>query len=426
VTASDSPDEVLKRKAMLLLRREQELLVMRRERERADAWLRLFHSLSVGARRDRDDVAADWAMWIIRDLHFQTAAVFAVDGRALVLVGGLSNEDLPARLELPERVLGELRARGGGVRNEGGDPNASWLASAVALDRMLWQIAARDGSEWLMVAGFAPDVSRFYERLTDSDRLYFELVGQHLAALMRNTELIAELERHLFELTAAQEQLVRGEQLQAVGRLAAAVSHEVNNPLTVVLANLDELRFALQGEGGSMEAIANDAFDAARRIAEMLARLRGFDVKRPEVIEAIDLSALLHECAREAGGAATVTAGRCAVVHLARHDLRTAIIDLLHALAAPERARRGPSQLVARLVHDAGRIAIELADPSLAVTEDDARRLFEPQLGVDADRKRVRFDLSLAIAHQLLHRNGARVTATAADGLVIRIVMPAE
>ena len=80
-------------------------------------------------------------------------------------------------------------------------------------------------------------------------------------------ERTAELERAMDDLRAAQSQLVMSEKMAAIGQLTAGVAHEINNPVAVILGNLDVLRDIL---GLAAEPVAPEI----RLIHEQVHRIR--------------------------------------------------------------------------------------------------------------------------------------------------------
>ncbi|RMG99505.1 MAG: response regulator [Deltaproteobacteria bacterium] len=73
---------------------------------------------------------------------------------------------------------------------------------------------------------------------------------------------------------------VQRDHLVAVGRLAASMTHELNNPLTWVMSNLQQARDDVARFGGEVEATVGDMLDDAlvgtRRMAAIIRDLRGF------------------------------------------------------------------------------------------------------------------------------------------------------
>ena len=66
------------------------------------------------------------------------------------------------------------------------------------------------------------------------------IVGQAATAL-ENVGLVRDLEASLRELKETQNRLVQGARLSAMGELAAAVAHQINNPLTTIVLDTELL-----------------------------------------------------------------------------------------------------------------------------------------------------------------------------------------
>ncbi|MBI3178367.1 MAG: sensor histidine kinase, partial [Deltaproteobacteria bacterium] len=62
-----------------------------------------------------------------------------------------------------------------------------------------------------------------------------------------------------------------------------------------------------------------------------------------------------------------------------------------------------------------GHPVVVLDDRELQLSPEARLRLFDPRVEVDQGRT-MRLDISLALAHQLLSRNGARVTVESDEG----------
>lgn len=189
--------ETLKAKATLLIQREREVYALRLERERIRAWLQAFHRLSSATRAEAGaGMCAEWTELMVSELHFQTAAAFRLDSAtgALSLLSGRSHAPMPEQLGLCEAGRRLLRDRREGVFNGSGDPDLAALARTLQLQCFLWLVFPEKGSsEVLLAAGVATGVVGRQAAVSDDDIGYFTMLGRHLAVLVSNSNLIADL-----------------------------------------------------------------------------------------------------------------------------------------------------------------------------------------------------------------------------------------
>jgi C4-dicarboxylate-specific signal transduction histidine kinase len=113
-------------------------------------------------------------------------------------------------------------------------------------------------------------------------RTFNEMAAQLKAERKQLTDRLAELERTTEELRQTQRQLIHGEKLASVGRLAAGVAHEIGNPLAAILGLLELLREGdlsptrsqeflarIAGETERINGIIRDLLDFARHDSEL-------------------------------------------------------------------------------------------------------------------------------------------------------------
>jgi signal transduction histidine kinase/DNA-binding response OmpR family regulator len=218
-------------------------------------------------------------------------------------------------------------------------------------------------------------------------------VGEQAALAVRNAQLHAALqsyaqnlesmvEKRTQELRAAQAQLVQTEKLAALGRLAAGIAHEVNNPLQPVLNCLE----------AAIEDVENDqpvdleslrvAESEVQRIKTIVSRL--LDFSRPNHEERVPVD--LHELIQE-------------VLTLTNRQLERMQVSVETHLSPVEPVAGSPTQLKQVLLNlvlnamesmpDGGLITIEtrsdergsailVADSGSGIDEETMAQIFEP------------------------------------------------
>jgi signal transduction histidine kinase/ActR/RegA family two-component response regulator len=252
-----------------------------------------------------------------------------------------------------------------------------------------------------------------------------------------SNELSQQVEDRTRELVETRDNLVRAERLAALGRLSASVGHEINNPLSYVIGNLEYVSKELaQGRAneGVQEAL-RDAASGAERIRrivhELRAFVRGSDRDRRELV---DLSEVLD---------ASVKLVWSELRHRARLEREIVTLPKLHAdpirltqvfvnvlmnavQAIPEeRAGRGDSVITVRTRQLSNHeLAVEIADTGVGIAEADRPRLFEPFFSTKPQDKGT--GLGLFVSLGIVSSLGGRIDLESREGrgTLVRVVLP--
>ena len=175
------------------------------------------------------------------------------------------------------------------------------------------------------------------------------------------------------------------EQFATLGRLAAGLAHEVNNPLTWVSGGLTELRDVLSGgDGRDPMIVLDEVRDGIDRVAGFVREIREIarrdDAGPREIIDPVDelfegaahVNARLEHATIEVDipddlGTVSVPPGR----------LRQVLISLLHNSADATATLESPNIVVAARA-DHAKLYVRVIDNGPGVPESIATRIFEP------------------------------------------------
>ncbi len=181
--------------------------------------------------------------------------------------------------------------------------------------------------------------------------------------------------------------------LNALGELAAGMAHELNQPLTAVLANTQAARRLLDDDPPELDtarAAMRQAADQARRAAEVVGRLRRV-IERPDrqaqvrpvaLQEAVRdaLHLLAPEFDKRDVAPSTGDAPHSPVVVLAEPVALEQIVHnlLMNALQALDDTPAGERRLRIVIEREAAHGVLLIEDNGRGIAPDDLPRLFEP------------------------------------------------
>ncbi|HJL15741.1 MAG TPA: ATP-binding protein [Sandaracinaceae bacterium LLY-WYZ-13_1] len=246
------------------------------------------------------------------------------------------------------------------------------------------------------------------------------------------TERTQELRRSYSELRVTQEELVRKEQLAAVGELSAVIAHEVRNPLAIIKNAASSLRRPALGaaDRGVLLGILDEEVDRlSRLVRDLLAYARPVEPQG----RAVRLAELLRDAVREALGhhrdpdAITlhVETRRCPPLHGDPDLLRQALTNVAdNAIQAmPEGGSLTVRTSEVRLDgHPA--VAVDFDDTGAGMDEDVRAKATDPFFTT----RPAGTGLGLAIVERVVKNHGGRVeiASSPSEGTHVRIVLPQE
>jgi PAS domain S-box-containing protein len=301
----------------------------------------------------------------------------------------------------------------------------------------------RDANGWIVGA------SKIARDITERKRAEAELL--HLAATLerRVAERTAELEHAKQRLQAEmaerqridtrlrelEAELFRGARLSAVGQMAAALAHELNQPLAAAANFLNAARRLLgSGNPAKIDTVPEVMREAAAEIlraGQIIRRARDFvrlgeTERQPESIVAIieESTALALIGVGTAGVQASFRFDPNAAEALVnRIEIQQVLVNLMrNAVDAMTESVHRKLEVSTRLLDDKT-IEIAIADSGPGLTEEVIRHLFEPFVSTKPDG----MGLGLSICRSIVQAYGGRLQhePNCAGGTIFRFTLPA-
>ena len=346
---------------------------------------------------------------------------------------------IPLAVTIGAMVIAPLRRVTGVARR---------IAAGEASARALLPTSRSDEVGALAVA-FDVMLDRLYRQEEDVRRLNAELEGR---VAMRTAELEVanrEIAHRLEELTRTQAQLVTADRRITIGRLAAGVAHEINNPLAYVDGNLaylgDELRAlraaVAEGPAGAGEALRSfdemaaaveDSRHGAARVRHIVRGLKTYaraegDATGP-VSPRAALDGALDMARHEVGRRAQLVTRLGPLPQVLGHEVRLSqvFLNLLvnAAQAIPEGAADANEVRVTAFTDGEGRAVVEVSDTGAGIPPEVRARLFEPFFTTKPQGEGT--GLGLSISRGLVEGSGGRIEVESAvgRGSTFRVVLP--
>jgi len=248
-----------------------------------------------------------------------------------------------------------------------------------------------------------------------------------LAAAVRRARLYIRAEDSARSIRKLQAQVVQNEKLASLGQIVAGVVHELNNPLTSIIAYSDYLKRKAQSRPESEDRA--DDLERLRRIGEAAARILNFsrdlvayarpaaDVPGTVKIQEIVEKALIF-CEHEFQGAKIRISrefdGRLPPVRGMAGQLTQVFVNLFTNAAHAMAAEGGELRIHMHADQAQHTLTIEVSDTGTGIDEDDMPQIFEPFFTTKTDGRGT--GLGLSIVRGILDTHGGTIHASSAPG----------
>jgi signal transduction histidine kinase len=260
------------------------------------------------------------------------------------------------------------------------------------------------------------------KRLTDEKRRLEHEIKRYAE------ELEMRVDERTAELIETHKRLVTQERIAALGRAAAQVAHEVKNPLAGMLLYSLHLKSKSSNFSESQTYLVDKIVDTIKHLNNRVEQILGF--ARPVNLTLLsgDLNEIVTDVLELLRPQLTAnkvevrlsTSQQPAYAMLDQSSMRGALMNLI--LNAIEAMREGGTLSVA-IDHTEQSLQLEIADTGLGISEEEAKKIFEPFYTT----KEQGLGLGMPYAKKIIEQHDGTISLSSrpGEGTTISIALPA-
>ncbi len=263
----------------------------------------------------------------------------------------------------------------------------------------------------------------FYTKVREEEGIAFDDGAGILPQISDPAEIahaFDQLRRTHLQLKSTQAQFIHAQKLEAVGKVAAGVAHEINNPLTGIMTMAEELVDALPEDTQShkdAKLILHEALRCRQIVRDLLDFSRQREAHRqltsiqPIVNKAIDLvkkqysfhgiSFILDFNAKKR------------LIKVDPTQIQQVILNLI-INARDSMDGCGDIAINTKDISEDDRLIVEVTDRGCGIDDASIDRIFDPFFSTKGDQGN---GLGLAAVQSIIEEHGASITVTSKVGL---------
>jgi two-component system NtrC family sensor kinase len=271
-------------------------------------------------------------------------------------------------------------------------------------------VAGGDFSQTLIITGSAEFVS------------LAEALNQ-MALRLKDT--VSSLELAITNLHDKQGQLVEAEKLASLGRIAAGVAHEINNPLAIINEKAGLMQDVLQISSDfehkkSLLAQLEGITGSVNRCRTITHRLLGFARRMDITIEPLNLNEAIRETIAFLNSDIYTKSARLdlnlaedlPVIRSDKIQLEQVFLNLIKN--AVDAINEGGEITVTTSRKDAGSVQVFISDNGPGIPKDKLKQIFEPFFTTKERGKGT--GLGLFVSHAILRKLGGKILVQSETG----------
>jgi PAS domain S-box-containing protein len=236
-------------------------------------------------------------------------------------------------------------------------------------------------------------------------------------------------------LQEARDRLAHVTRTQAMGGLAAAIAHEVNQPLTAIVTNGNFSLRLLQGANPNPEelrAAITEIVNDGTRASAVISRIRGLLVKGTPSRTELNINQIIqdviillrNELSRNRVSLRTDLASDLPLVLGDPVQLQQVLINLMmNAVEAMRTSVEGRREILLRSVKNGDGVSVQVQDSGPGIAPEAAGQIFEPFFTTKAEG----IGMGLSISRSIMESHGGRLSILpTSQGALFQLTLPVE
>jgi two-component system, NtrC family, sensor kinase len=252
-------------------------------------------------------------------------------------------------------------------------------------------------------------------------------------ALMIRAILSRKLKEAEGKMKDAEAQLLQMEKMASLGTLAAGVAHEINNPLSFLISNLENMvdQVGICREKGvqaahleDMTAMAKESLEGAQRIKKIVLDLRTFSRKSESKRIALDINQILEftlslawneikykvDIVKDYRATSTVLGDPTELSQVVLNILLNAVQSITDK-----------GTIIFATSEEAGKVVVKISDTGCGIAPEILPRIFDPFFSTKKSP-----GLGLSVSYNIIkqHKGNLRVESKVNQGTAFFIELP--
>lgn len=264
-------------------------------------------------------------------------------------------------------------------------------------------------------------------KFSEDDVRLMAAIGNQIGVAVDNANLYENLKNAYHDLKMTQEQLIRAEKLASLGKLAATIAHEINNPLAAVLTYIRLLRKLAQKNEFAPErsqdisryllTVDSEITRCGEIVKNLLAFSRHSKITMEEhSIESIidkTIALIAHELEMKEIKCTKISEKELPEIQCDAKQMQQAILNLV-INASEAMAQGGTLTIESRRSREAGYLEVLISDTGCGIPKEDLKNMFEPFFTTKEEGKGV--GLGLAVVYGIITRHNGFIDVTSEPG----------